>query len=329
MNPHESFMAHSLLPFPSMQAAQKPLVVPMQLRLSQLRLRGIMTLVTDRSKGVTLSFKNDPLESVSVSSTFDDLVSVKKMLQNEIENQLQQLFSEQLPVLIHELSLKRMGIKEKSVEDALRRSSTMPLGDEKSGEQLQSPYDSYDSGLGMSVDDGLPSLGQVRSSGGSFFSNQSTERLPTHPADIHIRALASSARNSPEKVSLGVGTANQFSSAVDTRAILFSSLPSLKINTTSSPTSPTTVRKQFSAEERKSADSLLDKSPQKHYAHSGMSFLTPVPHESYFLVQCQSLRHPSCITGIWALKVNLQWAVHLSFTHQQRLPSLILLGTQE
>jgi distribution and morphology protein 34 len=62
--------------------------------------------VVDRTKGVTLSFKNDPLDSVLVSSTFDSLPSVQKFLQQAIENQLRQVFAEDLPGIIHEMSLK-------------------------------------------------------------------------------------------------------------------------------------------------------------------------------------------------------------------------------
>jgi hypothetical protein len=51
-----------------MLAAAKPLVVPMDMRISQVRLRGIIVLVVDKEKGVTLVFKNDPLESVVVNS---------------------------------------------------------------------------------------------------------------------------------------------------------------------------------------------------------------------------------------------------------------------
>jgi hypothetical protein len=87
-----------------MLAADLPLVVPMQLKLSQLRLRAIMVLVVSRSKGVTLSFKTDPLESVSVSSTFDGVGSVKRHLQSEIETRLRDLFCDELPALLHKVS---------------------------------------------------------------------------------------------------------------------------------------------------------------------------------------------------------------------------------
>jgi mitochondrial distribution and morphology protein 34 len=51
-----------------MLASHYPLVVPMEMRISQVKLRGIVVLVVDQEKGITLVFKNDPLESVLVNS---------------------------------------------------------------------------------------------------------------------------------------------------------------------------------------------------------------------------------------------------------------------
>ncbi|OBZ90610.1 Mitochondrial distribution and morphology protein 34 [Choanephora cucurbitarum] len=91
---------------PNILAADQPLVVPMLLKISDLKLRGIVVLVVSKSKGTTLVFKNDPLESILVSSTFDDVISVRTFLQREIENQLRNLFQEDLPTMIHNLSLR-------------------------------------------------------------------------------------------------------------------------------------------------------------------------------------------------------------------------------
>ncbi|KAK0560639.1 ERMES complex subunit [Tilletia horrida] len=84
--------------------AASPLIVPMHLRLSHVRLRAIVVLVVSKSKGVTLVFKNDPLESVDVSSTFDGVAVIQKYLQQEIEGQLREMFREDLPGIIHRLS---------------------------------------------------------------------------------------------------------------------------------------------------------------------------------------------------------------------------------
>ncbi|CAD6956083.1 unnamed protein product [Tilletia controversa] len=84
--------------------AASPLIVPMHLRLSHVRLRAIVVLVVSKSKGVTMVFKNDPLESVDVSSTFDGVAVIQKYLQQEIEGQLREMFREDLPGIIHRLS---------------------------------------------------------------------------------------------------------------------------------------------------------------------------------------------------------------------------------
>ncbi|KDN38461.1 hypothetical protein K437DRAFT_259411 [Tilletiaria anomala UBC 951] len=86
--------------------AATPLIVPMKLRLSHLRLRAIIVLIVSKAKGITLVFKNDPLESVNVSSTFDSVGVIAKYLQQEIEGQLREMFREDLPSIIHRLSQK-------------------------------------------------------------------------------------------------------------------------------------------------------------------------------------------------------------------------------
>ena len=84
--------------------AAAPLIVPMRLRLSQLQLRAIIVLVISRQKGITLVFKNDPLETVSVSSTFDSVGVIQGYIQKEIEGQLREMFRSDLPDIIHRLS---------------------------------------------------------------------------------------------------------------------------------------------------------------------------------------------------------------------------------
>src|SRR6478735_9949957 len=88
---------------PGILAADQPLIVPMILRISQLKLRGIVVLVISKSKGVTLVFKNDPLESIKISSTFDHITILRNYLQREIEKQLRNMLQDELPVMIHNL----------------------------------------------------------------------------------------------------------------------------------------------------------------------------------------------------------------------------------
>ncbi|KAG0235208.1 ERMES complex subunit [Actinomortierella wolfii] len=105
-------------------AADQPLVVPMLLRISDFKLRGIIVLVVDQIKGITLVFKNDPLESVLVSSTFDSITPIQRFLQSEIEKQLRNLFQEDLPTAIHNLSQQFT----KKPEDATSRTAATPVG---------------------------------------------------------------------------------------------------------------------------------------------------------------------------------------------------------
>lgn len=94
----------SSMPSRGILFAARPLVVPMKLRLSAVRLKAIVVLVVSKQKGITLVFKNDPLESVDVSSTFDSVAVIQKYLQQEIEGQLREMFREDLPGIIHRLS---------------------------------------------------------------------------------------------------------------------------------------------------------------------------------------------------------------------------------
>lgn len=85
-------------------AAHQPLVVPMNLCLSNFKLNAYVVLVVSKTKGITLVFKTDPLQNVDVSSTFDSIAVIQKYIQKEIEGQLREMFREDLPAIIHKLS---------------------------------------------------------------------------------------------------------------------------------------------------------------------------------------------------------------------------------
>jgi distribution and morphology protein 34 len=91
---------------PEPLAAAAGLTIPLQITLSDIRLSGFVILVFSKQKGLTLVFRNDPLESLKVSSTFDSIPFVRDYLQKEIEGQLRVLFMEDLPAIIHRLSLR-------------------------------------------------------------------------------------------------------------------------------------------------------------------------------------------------------------------------------
>ncbi|KAM0790080.1 hypothetical protein ACM66B_005408 [Microbotryomycetes sp. NB124-2] len=118
-----------ILGAPRILFAAAPLVVPMTLQLSALSLRAIVVLVVSRQKGITLVFKNDPLESVNVSSSFDGVESVAGFIQTEIEAQLREAFRSDLPSIIHRLSQKWLSgeVKTASEETAAAMPKTGSL----------------------------------------------------------------------------------------------------------------------------------------------------------------------------------------------------------
>lgn len=114
-----------------MLAANTPLHVPLELTISHLVLNGILLFRFSKAqredpapgarRGVikTMYFKNDPLEAVKVTSTFDDIRNVSTLLQRLIEDILRMLFSDKMPVLVHEQAEKRYRrIKETQTQGA-------------------------------------------------------------------------------------------------------------------------------------------------------------------------------------------------------------------
>ena len=91
---------------PQPLAAASSLTIPLQITLSEIRLSAFIILVFSKQKGITLVFRNDPLESLKVSSTFDSIPFVRDYLQKEIEGQLRTLLMEEVPAIIHRLSLR-------------------------------------------------------------------------------------------------------------------------------------------------------------------------------------------------------------------------------
>ncbi|KAL8754001.1 MAG: hypothetical protein Q9184_005249 [Pyrenodesmia sp. 2 TL-2023] len=91
---------------PQPLAASSGLTIPLQITLSEIKLSAFIILVFSRQKGLTLVFRNDPLESLKVSSTFDAIPFVREYLQKEIEGQLRTLLMDEVPAIIHRLSLR-------------------------------------------------------------------------------------------------------------------------------------------------------------------------------------------------------------------------------
>lgn len=93
-----------------------------------------------RQKGLTLVFRNDPLESLKVSSTFDSIPFVREYLQMEIEGQLRTLLMDEVPAIIHRLSLRLWVPEYQDKEDqGLAKSTKNPLKEDKAADPLASP----------------------------------------------------------------------------------------------------------------------------------------------------------------------------------------------
>ncbi|KAF3010957.1 ERMES complex subunit [Curvularia kusanoi] len=117
---------------PQPLAAASGLTIPLSITLSNFRLSGFVILVFSKQKGLTLVFRNDPLESLKVSSTFDSIPFVRDYLQKEIEGQLRVLFMEDLPAIIHRLSLRLCSPEFREMEEER-------LGDTKDGATTVDP----------------------------------------------------------------------------------------------------------------------------------------------------------------------------------------------
>ncbi|KAF7196371.1 Mitochondrial distribution and morphology protein 34 [Pseudocercospora fuligena] len=102
---------------PQPLAASSSLTIPIQISLSEIRLSGFVILVFSKQKGITIVFRNDPLEKLKVSSTFDSIPFVRDYLQKTIENQLRTLFMEDLPAIIHRLSLQKFSPEYQTAEN--------------------------------------------------------------------------------------------------------------------------------------------------------------------------------------------------------------------
>lgn len=93
--------------------------IPLDLKLSDIKISGIGIIVFSKTKGLTLVFKNDPLDSIKVSSTFDNVKVLANFLQVQIENQIRDLFRETLPTVIHQLLLKYISSSVQSTNEML------------------------------------------------------------------------------------------------------------------------------------------------------------------------------------------------------------------
>ncbi|OJD13757.1 mitochondrial distribution and morphology protein 34 [Blastomyces percursus] len=133
-------------PFTSPQplAAATGLTIPLQITLSDIKLSGFVILVFSKQKGITVVFRNDPLESLKVSSTFDSIPFVRDYLQKEIEGQLRILFMDELPAIIHRLSLRLWGTEYSELETTSAQVTNLSLDGPGLDPLLNPPQDPVD-----------------------------------------------------------------------------------------------------------------------------------------------------------------------------------------
>ncbi|KAF6063118.1 hypothetical protein FOB64_006124 [Candida albicans] len=91
---------------PNFLLSNEQFAIPLDLKLSDIKINGIGIIVFSKSKGLTLVFRNDPLDSIKVSSTFDTVQVLANFLQKQIENQIRDLFRETLDNNINEIKSK-------------------------------------------------------------------------------------------------------------------------------------------------------------------------------------------------------------------------------
>lgn len=101
-----TFQPRGLLKFvcPGYVAASRSLELPLSIELSDIKLSAIIILVYSRAKGLTLVFRNDPLESVKITSTFDSMPGIASFIRAEIEQRLNESFREDIPDMLYQLS---------------------------------------------------------------------------------------------------------------------------------------------------------------------------------------------------------------------------------
>ncbi|EMG45488.1 hypothetical protein G210_4331 [Candida maltosa Xu316] len=100
---------------PNFLLSKEPFGVPLDIALSNININGIGSVALDKSRGATMVFKNDPLQGISVKSSFGISV-IDNLLQKEIEKVLLEVFKENIPTILHQVSKKFLNL---NLEDKL------------------------------------------------------------------------------------------------------------------------------------------------------------------------------------------------------------------
>ena len=155
-------------------AAASGLTIPLSISLSDIKLSAFIILVFSKQKGLTVVFRNDPLESLKVSSTFDSIQFVRDYLQRTIEQQLRNLMMDELPAIIHRLSVQ-LWCPDQAQKGTETPEETDETGINPFASPPADPVDSHGNVLDLSSlsDMGLQGLGEMQ----SLFSQKNLLRL--------------------------------------------------------------------------------------------------------------------------------------------------------
>ncbi|CAK7219654.1 ERMES complex subunit [Sporothrix curviconia] len=163
---------------PGPLAAASGLTIPLQITLSEIKLSAFIIVVFSKQKGLTLVFRNDPLESLKVSSTFDSIQFVRDYLQRTIEGKLRDLMMDELPAIIHRLSLQLWSPDQAPKDDDATANADDDDGEIRINPLADAPSDAVDVN-GNLIDAGeIPSLSTTGSpESQSLFSQKNLLRL--------------------------------------------------------------------------------------------------------------------------------------------------------
>jgi len=111
--------------------AHKPLIVPMDVTIQDIKFAGILNvhIRSGDSPILDVHFKNDPLQSVRICSTFDDFASARQLVQGMVEGQLRNFLTVELPLMAKEMEPQLRRLSAKQAEPELKRLSSMKEGE--------------------------------------------------------------------------------------------------------------------------------------------------------------------------------------------------------
>lgn len=81
------------------------LLFPLELSVSELKLNALFVLEASKHKGLTLTFKNEPMESLKISSSLDGIPGIGAYLRDEIGRMAKEAVAEELPKVLHDQSV--------------------------------------------------------------------------------------------------------------------------------------------------------------------------------------------------------------------------------